>query len=132
MVSKILIRPKSIHKILLAVFVSTVCGSGGAAVFAPPQPALKVTAIEVEGKSVHKVEHVDIRTLPGRKITTATISVNDNLLRGTALFVPTRTAMTFQSANGVTLRLEADSELFIDVAIKGGEVYELRRGKARF
>ena len=97
-----------------------------------PAPVLQITGIELSGKPVTQLAPQDMLVLPQRAATPVTLVVGGSITRGMTVKVPKDAALTLQSANGVTIRMEPNSELYVDAVIGDGEAYAVARGEARF
>lgn len=93
-----------------------------------PLPVLKVTGLTIEGKDVESVDGVEIQPLPTRKSVTTRLAIGSELTRGSVIAVPARASVSLQSNNGVRIRVEPGSKLYVDAVAEGQEIYDLLLG----
>lgn len=97
-----------------------------------PAPVLKITSIEVDGKPVTQLAPLDMRVLPAREPTPVALVVGQSITRGMTINAPELAAVSFQSVNGVNIRMSPGSELYVDTAMSEGEAYAVTRGEVWF
>jgi TonB family protein len=116
-----------------AVVVSTfvVPPAARAALF-KPEPVLTIIAIAQDGKAVAQLSAQKLSVLPQREPTLIILSSGGSVTRGMTLKTPPNTVITMQSINGVTIRMEPDSELYVETVIAEGERYRVARGTVNF
>jgi TonB family protein len=98
-----------------------------------PAPALKLISIEINGKAAQQYGPVDIRVLLERKPTSRIFAIGDVVPRGMVFKTLPDTVAVFESINGSAIKLEPNTELFIDSMLADGrEGYTLNFGGIRF
>lgn len=115
------------------VVVSTfVVQSAACAALFKPEPVLTIGAIVQDGKAVAQLSAQKLSVLPQREPTLIILVSGGSVTRGMTLKTPPNTVMTMQSTNGVTIRMEPDSELYVETVIAEGERYRVARGTVSF
>ncbi|MGB7511254.1 MAG: FecR domain-containing protein, partial [Pelodictyon phaeoclathratiforme] len=99
---------------------------------APPSPALRVLAIEIDGKATESLSGVSMTVSTEGSARKGSLRKGEGIAQGTEIIVPARTVLLLETANGEEIRLQPGCGFKIHSVSSRGETHSLLFGKAFF
>jgi len=99
---------------------------------APQATALRVLAIEIDGKAADSVSGVPMTDTAEGTAKKSNLKKGEGIAQGTEIVIPPRTVLVLETANGNQIRLQAGSGFKTHLVIGRGETHTLLFGEAYF